>query len=54
MLTTFERLICERGNRILDYLIYHELVERFQKRSKVLKFSNLVQGDFRFERCMFV
>jgi len=37
-LISFERVICQRENRVLNSLIYLELVERFWNRRKVIKF----------------
>jgi len=42
-LTGFERFICERENLVFDSLIYLEPVERFKKRSSVVKFRSF--GD---------
>jgi len=42
-LTSFERFICERENFVFDSLIYLEPVERFKKRSDVMKFRSF--GD---------
>jgi len=42
-LTSFERFICERENRVFDSLTYLEPVERFKNRSNVMKFRSF--GD---------
>ena len=37
-----ERLVCERENFVLNFLIYFEPVKRFKNRSDMMKFRSLV------------